>query len=130
MIIHGCRFDVYWIQTNKQIDKQTDKPNLYIDIPLPKIKFKNNLHRTYSDLFAISWFCKFINWRIWISPPHTHTHPWHTVHKFWIPLISCVHHMKFFYKCVLVLKASSYRLPPRAITGCTFLLYRVCSFLL
>ena len=26
------RFDVYWIQTNKQTDKQTDKPNLYIDI--------------------------------------------------------------------------------------------------
>ena len=23
-----CRFDVYWIQTNRQ----TDKPNLYIDI--------------------------------------------------------------------------------------------------
>ena len=26
------RFDVYWIQTNKQTDRQTDKPNLYIDI--------------------------------------------------------------------------------------------------
>ena len=26
------RFDVYWIQTNKQTNKQTDKPNLYIDI--------------------------------------------------------------------------------------------------
>ena len=30
------RFDVYWIQTDKQsdkqTDKQTDKPNLYIDI--------------------------------------------------------------------------------------------------
>ena len=25
------RFDVYWIQTNKQTNKQTDKPNLYID---------------------------------------------------------------------------------------------------
>ena len=25
------RFDVYWIQTNKQTDRQTDKPNLYID---------------------------------------------------------------------------------------------------
>ena len=23
------RFDVYWIQTNKQTDRQTDKPNLY-----------------------------------------------------------------------------------------------------
>ena len=26
------RFDVYWIQTNKQTDKKTDKPNLYIDL--------------------------------------------------------------------------------------------------
>ena len=25
------RFDVYWIQTNRQTDKKTDKPNLYID---------------------------------------------------------------------------------------------------
>ena len=27
------RFDVYWIQTNKQTNKQTDKPNLYIEVP-------------------------------------------------------------------------------------------------
>ena len=26
------RFDVYWIQTNRQTDRQTDKPNLYIDM--------------------------------------------------------------------------------------------------
>ena len=26
------RFDVYWIQTDRQTDKQTDNPNLYIDI--------------------------------------------------------------------------------------------------
>ena len=26
------RFDVYWIQTNRQTDRQTDKPNLYIDL--------------------------------------------------------------------------------------------------
>ena len=26
------RFDVYWIQTDKQTNKQTDKPNLYIDL--------------------------------------------------------------------------------------------------
>ena len=25
------RFDVYWIQTDKQTDRQTDKPNLYIE---------------------------------------------------------------------------------------------------
>ena len=25
------RFDVYWIQTSQQTDKQTDKPNLYIE---------------------------------------------------------------------------------------------------
>ena len=26
------RFDVYWIQTNRQTDRQTDKPNLYKDV--------------------------------------------------------------------------------------------------
>ena len=26
------RFDVYWIQTNRQTDRRTDKPNLYIYI--------------------------------------------------------------------------------------------------
>ena len=26
------RFDVYWIQTNKQTDRHQDKPNLYIDL--------------------------------------------------------------------------------------------------
>ena len=26
------RFDVYWIQTDRQTNGQTDKPNLYIDI--------------------------------------------------------------------------------------------------
>ena len=25
------RFDVYWIQTNRQTDRHPDKPNLYID---------------------------------------------------------------------------------------------------
>ena len=34
------RFDVYWIQTNKQTDKQTDKPNLYIDVPKSKFIHK------------------------------------------------------------------------------------------
>ena len=31
------RFDVYWIQTNKQTNKQADKPNLYI---YRRIKFR------------------------------------------------------------------------------------------
>ena len=35
------RFDVYWIQTNKQTPKQTPKPTLYIDrdlgIPIEKL---------------------------------------------------------------------------------------------
>ena len=30
--------DVYWIQTNRQPDKQTDKPNLYIDRDTEKQK--------------------------------------------------------------------------------------------
>ena len=29
------RFDVYWIQTDKQTNKQTDKPNLYIEVITP-----------------------------------------------------------------------------------------------
>ena len=33
------RFDVYWIQTNKQTNRQTDKPNLYIDTPIYKEDF-------------------------------------------------------------------------------------------
>ena len=32
------RFDVYWIQTNRQTDRQTDKPNLYIDLGIRKFK--------------------------------------------------------------------------------------------
>ena len=35
------RFDVYWIQTNKQTNRQTDKPNLYID--LKRAKYVNYL---------------------------------------------------------------------------------------
>ena len=31
------RFDVYWIQTDRQTDKQTDKPNLYIDLEIQKL---------------------------------------------------------------------------------------------
>ena len=27
-------FDVYWIQTNRHPDKQTDKPNVYIEASL------------------------------------------------------------------------------------------------
>ena len=29
------RFDVYWIQTDRQTNRQTDKPNLYIDYDSP-----------------------------------------------------------------------------------------------
>ena len=35
------RFDVYWIQTNRQTDRQTDKPNLYIDFENPRIFCEN-----------------------------------------------------------------------------------------
>ena len=43
------RFDVYWIQTNRQTNKQTnrqtDKPNLYIDFMfvINRINFRNSL---------------------------------------------------------------------------------------
>ena len=33
------RFDVYWIQTDRQTNKQTDKPNLYIDIETSVMQF-------------------------------------------------------------------------------------------
>ena len=44
------RFDVYWIQTDRQTNKQTDKPNLYIDIylftcrNLEHVLSRNTLH--------------------------------------------------------------------------------------
>ena len=34
------RFDVYWIQTNKQTNRQTDKPNLYIEENNIEYEFK------------------------------------------------------------------------------------------
>ena len=34
------RFDVYWIQTDRQTDKQTDKPNLYIEEEEVQMHFK------------------------------------------------------------------------------------------
>ena len=37
------RFDVYWIQTDKQTDRQTDKPNLYIDLDNLRILIIPNL---------------------------------------------------------------------------------------
>ena len=42
------RFDVYWIQTDRQTNKETDKPNLYIDIQgYPQRKrFKRRLYET------------------------------------------------------------------------------------
>ena len=45
------RFDVYWIQTNKQTnkqtDRQTDKPNLYIEV---RNKHVVVLYRNYKVL--------------------------------------------------------------------------------
>ena len=40
------RFDVYWIQTNKQTNKQTDKPNLYID----RSVYKGNILQKKANL--------------------------------------------------------------------------------
>ena len=58
------RFDVYWIQTNKQTDRQTDKPNLYIDDDNDKDKnvffsFLSYLERHSSD--AVLQLCVTIN---------------------------------------------------------------------
>jgi len=40
------RFDVYWIQTNKQTNRQTDKPNLYIDVQIKLYIFLNMFRST------------------------------------------------------------------------------------
>ena len=48
------RFDVYWIQTDRQTDKQTDKPNLYIIL---SGKAQNMLD------------CEKIAWKPLIQPP-------------------------------------------------------------
>ena len=47
------RFDVYWIQTSKQTDTQTDKPNLYIDY----ISIHENrvVHRQSSSLSTLAY---------------------------------------------------------------------------
>ena len=49
------RFDVYWIQTNRHPDKQTDKPNLYIDID----RFNGNINIVTKMHFYISYSCVF-----------------------------------------------------------------------
>ena len=39
------RFDVYWIQTDRQTDRQTDKPNLYIDFDMRHCSFQLSVER-------------------------------------------------------------------------------------
>ena len=53
------RFDVYWIQTNRQTDRQTDKPNLYIDFNGKKyfeniIKFLEKIREPIKTLLKTS----------------------------------------------------------------------------
>ena len=68
------RFDVYWIQTDRQTDKQTDKPNLYIDVKTrgrytnnSKLLFcscilKHTLYiRTYTNAFIDIEICRIIH---------------------------------------------------------------------
>ena len=43
------RFDVYWIQTDRQTDKQTDKPNLYIDEQSGFAKIRANLFALHAQ---------------------------------------------------------------------------------
>ena len=43
------RFDVYWIQTNKQTDRQTDKPN-FNNILCYNIKKYFSQHPHFADL--------------------------------------------------------------------------------
>ena len=59
LIIHkpslGSRFDVYWIQTNKQ----TDKPNLYIYIIQSLFECKYCIVHTEYKSLRISWLTPF-----------------------------------------------------------------------
>ena len=61
------RFDVYWIQTNRQTDRQTDKPNLYID----SIKLIKQLSRRHlinsSNVFVIKGFTVLDPKKEWIK---------------------------------------------------------------
>ena len=41
------RFDVYWIETNKQTNKHLDKPNLYIDEEKIGTRFINKENNDY-----------------------------------------------------------------------------------
>ena len=76
------RFDVYWIQTNKQTDRQTDKPNLYIEgwilLELqsendnkkeknsPKIQVKRNSFNFFNFSYFLSHFPFMM---AWVSAP-------------------------------------------------------------
>ena len=44
------RFDVYWIQTNKQTNKQTDKLNLYIDVLDKTLQFRSVTKHTWGHV--------------------------------------------------------------------------------
>ena len=53
------RFDVYWIQTNKQTtrqtDRQTDKPNLYIDSLVQRAHlFLSSFQKIFIHLMNVS----------------------------------------------------------------------------
>jgi len=62
------RFDVYWIQTNKQTDKQTDRQTkftyrcyfslgtqLCLEIKLSPLKYKANQSRYYCRFLEFKW---------------------------------------------------------------------------
>ena len=55
------RFDVYWIQTNKQTDTQTDKPNLYIDIDTGFLHNMMNRYTRYTTTEGICQLTVFIH---------------------------------------------------------------------
>ena len=51
------RFDVYWIQTDRQTDKETDKPNLYIE------GGKELELYIYMYEMERNWSCIYIRWK-------------------------------------------------------------------
>ena len=49
------RFDVYWIQTDKQTNKHPDKPNLYIDKQFKGLNLLlGNLLKTNRNFFKVN----------------------------------------------------------------------------
>ena len=63
------RFDVYWIQTDKQTNKQTDKPNLYIDERRALLYIYCYIFLyfklAHENIQILDWIKAFNIWKVW-----------------------------------------------------------------